>query len=117
MAELRRRSIGQEVRLEVSGEGRRLDVSLRLGRAVEVFAIGCEKGYGEGCANLGTVYERGEGVAVDLPRAAELYRRACEGAEPFGGVGLALIYESGKGVARDVARAAALLEGSCDASG
>jgi TPR repeat protein len=115
VAELRRRSVGQEVRLEVSREGRRLDVSLRPGRAVEVFAIGCEKGYEEDCASLGTVYERGEGVAVDLPRAAELYRRACEGAEPSGCVGLALVYESGRGVARDTARATNLFRQSCDA--
>jgi TPR repeat protein/predicted Ser/Thr protein kinase len=115
VAELRRRSVGQEVRLGVSREGRPLDLSLRLGRAVEVFAIGCGRGYAEDCASLGTVYERGEGVAVDLPRAAELYRRACEGAEPSGCVGLALIYESGRGVARDAARAATLLRQSCDA--
>ena len=113
VAELRRRSVGQDVRIEVSRAGRPLRFAVQLGRAAELFAKGCDSGYMEDCASLGTVYERGEGVSVDIPRAADLYRRACEGREPLGCVSLALRHELGGGVAVDLVRAAALYEQSC----
>ena len=115
LAELRRRRAGQEVRLGVSREDRPRELVVRLGRAVEEFTGGCERGYAEDCASLGTVYERGEGAAVDLPRAVGLYRRACDQGEPSGCVSLALMYERGKGVPVDAARAAALDRQSCEA--
>ncbi len=113
VAELRRRSVGQDVRLEVSRAGRPLGFAVQLGKAAELFAKGCDLGYMEDCASLGTVYERGEGVSVDIPRAADLYRRACEGREPLGCVSLGLMHERGVGVAVDLVRAAALYEQSC----
>jgi predicted Ser/Thr protein kinase len=115
VAELRRRSVGQEVRLDVSRAGRSLGFGVRLEKAADLFAAGCQQAYLEDCASLGTVYERGEGVPVDLPRAADLYRRACDGGEHSGCVSLALIYERGRGVAVDATRAAALDRKSCEA--
>ena len=115
VAELRRRSVGQEVKLDVSRADRSLGFSVRLGRAADLFAAGCQQANLEDCASLGTVYERGEGVPVDLPRAVDLYRRACEGGEPSGCVSLGLAHERGRGVSMEPGRAAALYEQSCDA--
>jgi len=115
VAELRRRSVGQEVKLDVSRSGHALSLSVRLGKAADLFAEGCRQAYLEDCASLGTVYERGEGAPVDLARAVELYRRACDGGEPSGCVSLGLAHERGRGVAREPGRAAALYGQSCDA--
>jgi tRNA A-37 threonylcarbamoyl transferase component Bud32 len=115
VAELRRRSIGQEVRLEVSRADRSLELAVRLGKAVDLFSSGCQQEFLEDCASLGSLYERGEGVAVDLPRAALLYRQACDGGEPFGCVGLGLMSERGRGLPMDLGRAAALYRQSCEA--
>jgi hypothetical protein len=115
LGELRRRRVGQEVKLDVSRAGAPLRVSARLGRASDVFAEGCRQGYLEDCASLGTVYERGEGAPVDLAQAVELYRRACDGGEPSGCVSLGLAHERGRGVAREPGRAAVLYEQSCGA--
>jgi predicted Ser/Thr protein kinase len=115
LAELRRRSAGQEVTLGVLRDGRSVEFPVRLAKAADVFAKGCEKGYAEDCASLGTVYERGEGVPVDLTRAGDLYRRACDEGEPSGCIGLGLMNERGKGLPADAARAAALYRKACEA--
>jgi hypothetical protein len=115
LGELRRRSVGQDVKLDVSRGGGSLRMAVRLGKALDLFADGCRQGYMENCAGLGTVYERGEGAAVDLRRALELYQQACDAGEASGCVGLGLLHERGQGVAMDAARAAALYRQSCDA--
>jgi TPR repeat protein len=114
--ELRRRSVGAEVSLDATRAEKPLKLSVRLVRAADSFANGCGEGHLEECASLGSVYERGDGVAVDLGRAVELYRRACDGNEPLGCLQLGLLHERGRGVPADPARAAALYASACDAA-
>ncbi len=113
VVELRRRSVARAVRLEVLREGRPLAFTTEPGKGAEIFAKGCDMGYMEDCASLGTAYDRGESVPVDRTRAVELYRRACEAGESSGCVNLGLRHERGGGVVVDFARASRLYEQGC----
>ena len=74
----------------------------------------CDCGYAEGCSNLGTMYEKGEGVPQDHTRAASLYEQACGAGSALGCRNLGFLYETGEGVPQDFIRAANRYEQACD---
>ncbi len=85
-------------------------------RAHRRYALACEGGVAEACANWGLMFEHGQGVPVDLSRARKLYARACTEDDLEGCVhlGVATLAEHGavsevedglrRACARDVAR-------------
>ncbi|MDP1830095.1 MAG: tetratricopeptide repeat protein [Archangium sp.] len=57
-------------------------------RARELYSRACDAGNGTACLNLGSRFEKGEGVERNLTHARDLYRRACDTDEPEGCVAL-----------------------------
>lgn len=53
-------------------------------KAAEAFTRSCDGGSAEGCFYLGSLYEKGEGVAQNKYRASTLYAQACRSGEPLG---------------------------------
>ena len=47
------------------------------GYAASLYMKACDGGVAAGCKRLGSLYERGVGVAEDSMRALELYDQAC----------------------------------------
>jgi TPR repeat protein len=45
---------------------------------------GCDQGSAVSCRRLGTLYQRGRGVAANRARAFELYDRACRAGDARG---------------------------------
>ena len=72
---------------------------------------------GEGCNNLGYVYEQGLGVPADPREAARLYQKACDADQPIACANLGILYEKGTGVGQDYAVAARLYKKACDKNG
>ena len=75
--------------------------------------IQCAQGHAGSCANLGWMYENGEGVKRDLTQAMALYRTACRGGDAVGCRGVGWLYENGLGVSVDLKRAAELYSQAC----
>ncbi len=56
----------------------------------------CEKGYAEQCSEVGSYYEKGQGVEQDYIKAEEFYRKSCNGGNPWGCIGLGDVYKKEK---------------------
>jgi len=54
-------------------QGRTTDLS----KAKEAFEKGCRLSSGKACLNLGTMYAKGDGVAMDEMRALKIFENAC----------------------------------------
>ena len=88
--------------------------------AVSWYEKAAEKGDLEGTVCLGTMYQKGQGVAQDYEKAAELYRQAADGGNADGINKLAGMYRFGQGVTQDSEKAVelynqAINKGSIDA--
>ena len=88
--------------------------------AVSWYEKATEKGDLEGTVCLGTMYQKGQGVAQDYEKAAELYRQAADGGNADGINKLAGMYRFGQGVTQDSEKAVelynqAINKGSIDA--
>jgi len=46
-------------------------------QAAEEFSKACDDGNGDGCFYLGTMYEKGDGIAQNKYKASALYASAC----------------------------------------
>ena len=73
--------------------------------AVHSFEQAAEMGDARAMANLGFLYETGQGVPVDEKLAARWYVRAAELGSEIAGLHAARMYESGRGVSQDKAQA------------
>lgn len=62
--------------------------------AAEAFNKACESGNGTGCYNLGSMYEKGEGIAQNKYKASTLYAEACRAKEALGCSNMALSYDT-----------------------
>ena len=47
-------------------------------KSAELYQKACDKGIGGGCNNLGTMYDKGEGVRLDKSNALSLFGKACD---------------------------------------
>lgn len=65
-----------------------------------------EQGYARAQADLGVMYELGDGVPQDFVQAAVWYRKAAEQGDPFAEWNLGKAYRFGRGVPEDFAQAA-----------
>ena len=79
----------------------------------QVFRPSCDKGDGESCFLLASLYYAGRGVPQDYTRAAALFRRSCENRWPRGCGGLAECYRAGRGTPADPAQATEYFERAC----
>jgi TPR repeat protein/serine/threonine protein kinase len=88
-----------------------------LDKAMELYKKACDADGGEtGCRHLGSLYERGTGVAKDFTRAAEYYDKACKRGDPRGCLLIGYAWDIGRGVsAKDQVKAARFYRQACEA--
>jgi hypothetical protein len=89
-------------------------VQRNVTKAAEMFAASCRGDFGNGCLNLGTMFESGQGVAKDEREAAGLYLQSCRLGFAKGCSYLGRMFYAGKGVAEDYGKAIALFVKGCD---
>jgi TPR repeat protein len=80
-----------------------------------VFQRPCDRGDGESCLFLASLYYGGAGVLEDPARAVALFRRSCDSGWPRGCGGLAECFLAGRGIAADSELAIQYLEKACRA--
>ena len=95
-------------------EGLALDNQKRYEEAMPLYQKACDGGEMAGCANLGVLYESGNGVPQDFERARVLYQKACDGGEMAGCASLSGMYWAGAGVAKNDALARIFAQKACD---
>jgi hypothetical protein len=79
----------------------------------DVFRAACDRGDGESCFVLGSLYYAGGGVPKDPAAAVALFRQSCKNGWPRGCGGLAECYRAGQGTSADAAQASAYFEKAC----
>ena len=79
------------------------------------FQSACDRGDGESCFLLGSLYYAGKGVPKDPARAFALFRQSCSSGWWRGCSGLAECYRAGAGTAVDNARAIEDFDKACQA--
>jgi len=79
----------------------------------DVLLTPCNRGDGESCFVLASLYYAGGGVSRDYSRSAALFRQSCESAWPRGCGGLGECYRAGNGIAVDAAQAIRYFERAC----
>jgi TPR repeat protein len=79
----------------------------------DVFSGGCDRGDGESCFILASLYYGGAGLQKDFARGAALFRHSCEHGWPRGCGGLAECYRSGRGVEANAGQALRYFEEAC----
>ena len=82
-------------------------------KATPLYVKGCDGGDPSGCYNVGLMYEKGRGVAVDLEVAFAAYVEGCEGRFPKACENLALLYQDGRGVKASATRAVEFHRRAC----
>ena len=73
----------------------------------------CLSGDMVACGELGSHYDRGEGVPVDLVKAVELFTKACQAGRFWSCGKLAYRLENGRGTPRDILGAVTLYTKAC----
>jgi hypothetical protein len=82
----------------------------------EVFRPACEeRGDGESCFFLASLYHAGQGVPIDPARAVALFRKSCDSGWSRGCGGLAECLRAGRGIAQDGTAAIDYFERACRA--
>jgi TPR repeat protein len=82
--------------------------------AVEWFRKAAERGDAKAQYNLGTAYDKGQGVAQDYAQAAQWYRKAADQGLPQAQNNLGILYKQGQGVPQDYAQAAGWFRQAAD---
>lgn len=73
--------------------------------AIKYYKIAIAKNNGQAMAELGLMYESGQGVEKNFTEAAKYYRQACDHLNPSGYMWYANMLEEGKGVPKNEAEA------------
>ena len=74
-------------------------------KALLLFLRGAEHGDARAMNNLGSLYEKGLGVAQDYTKAREWYEKAADNGDAVAMGNLGILYSTGHGVAQDYAKA------------
>lgn len=74
----------------------------------------CDRGEMADCADLGVLYERGEGVPQDENKANQLFQKACSNGDSGGCSHLGNSYRKGMGVPQDENKANQLFQKACN---
>lgn len=61
--------------------------------ALELFERACESKEAEGCSNLASMYDKGEGVKKNKAKAMQLFQKACDSGDMGICILLGIIYE------------------------
>jgi len=89
--------------------GRALAVAGRNEEAARAYREAADSGHYAALYELGTLYERGAGVAKDLDKAIGLFNEAAAHDDLYAATRLGVLYRDGKGVPKDTAKAIAWL--------
>ena len=81
---------------------------------VDIYKKACDGGFAIGCADLGVMYEYGQGVKQNYFTAADLHKKACDGESATGCYNLGNKYIKGQGVRQSNQKALELFGKSCD---
>ncbi len=79
----------------------------------DVFRPACDRGDGESCFILASLYYAGGGVPKDPAMAVALFRKSCDAGWSRGCGGLAECFRAGRGTPADAAQASAYFEQAC----
>jgi hypothetical protein len=82
-------------------------------QAAPLFDQACTGGNATACANLGSLYANGQGVAANHVTAAEFFDKACNGGFETACIKLSNAYLAGDGVVTDKDKANDLLKKAC----
>lgn len=84
-------------------------------RAGQLYLKACNGRVAAGCANIGWLYESGQGgLPTDARAAVRFYKQGCDGFNAAGCTALAHMYESGAGgLPKDAAKSLALYKRAC----
>ena len=106
---------GYECNLTGIGYETAKGTTTNYGMAVAYYNKACTAHLPDGCANLGALYDEGQGIAIDKVRADALFVEACNGGSSRGcnQLGLHYLYAKG-GRAQDNTQASALFLKACD---
>lgn len=63
-------------------------------KAAALLEKSCASGNPQGCFTLGSLYEKGDGVAQNKYKAVALYTQACRGGEALGCSNMAMTYDT-----------------------
>lgn len=107
---LLQRHPGQEVKLVLRRRGERLDKTVALAGALDLYGPACDSGRAAACHRLGVLYATGAGVPADPERAAGLNQKACDGGNAGGCADLGIFRLQ----ANDEAGAQGLFHKACD---
>jgi serine/threonine-protein kinase len=88
-------------------------VAQNFPRALKLLTMACDAGNASGCGRLASMYEDGQGVAVDYAKAASLNTNACDGGIASACNNLGVATMNGAGVPKDTERARQLLGKGC----
>jgi TPR repeat protein len=88
-------------------------VSLVQRNGPHILQPDCDRGDGESCFVLASLYHAGGGVPRDYTRAVSLFQASCKDGWPRGCGGVGECYKTGRGVAADLAEAARYFEKAC----
>jgi TPR repeat protein len=78
--------------------------------AIMWFQKAVAQGDADAEANLGSAYQKGQGVAPDLSKAAHWYQQSADQNDAYGQYELALMYQYGRGVPQNTGLAVTLLK-------
>ena len=82
--------------------------------ALKCFKKSCSLNSGDGCSNLGAMYQNGFGVKKDNFKAVELYQKSCSLNSGLGCSNLGAMYANGFGVKKDISKALEYFGKACD---
>ena len=106
------KDFGRACDLEMRGGCQAL-VELVAKEGPQVFRPSCDRGDGESCFLLGSLYHAGRGVPKDYGLSAAFFRQSCQSGWPRGCGALAECYRAGQGTPADAVQATAYFEKAC----
>ncbi|MDR2364681.1 MAG: sel1 repeat family protein [Zoogloeaceae bacterium] len=112
---------GRETCYELAHEYEYSRYNDNSGRMATLYEKACDKGSGDGCEQLGSLYKSGNGVRKNEKQAKELYARAtghyekdCAANDGQGCLSLGWVYELGEWVQKDSAKAFLYYKKGCE---
>ncbi|MBU3910907.1 MAG: SEL1-like repeat protein [Gammaproteobacteria bacterium] len=79
----------------------------------QLYEEGCSLGVAAGCANLGFLYLKGDGVRQDKQKAAQLFDKACGNRDARSCGALGAMYHAGDGITQDTQKTVQLFDKAC----
>ena len=89
-------------------------LKLKPENAIKLFRVACDGGNMLGCNNLGTMYQKGQGVPQEYSKAVDLYQQACDAGVMIGCYNLGTMYQLGRSIPRDQNKAVKQYQQACD---